>query len=183
MDNPKMRRALIAASIVAALVLAPVAEAHISVTPTVAAPGSDQVLTFTVPNERQHGAITGVLIGNGGLEVEAIEQKPGWRVIYTNGNIIAWEGGRIEPGRLERFSFSTTMPARARTIRFDAWERFGKTLEAYHPRLVVAVPSPLVTRDKSAHSLAKWALFVAAAAAALALGAWIVALGGWLKRG
>src|SRR2546422_7414409 len=75
MDNPRMRRAVIAAPIVAALVLAPIAEAHITVTPTVAPPGSDQVLTFTVPNEREHGAITGVLIGNGGLSVEAVGQK------------------------------------------------------------------------------------------------------------
>ena len=140
------------------------------------------MLTFTVPNEREHGAIRTVLIGNGGLHVESIEQKPGWRVVYTNGNIIAWEGGRIAPGRLERFSFAATMPPRPRTIRFDAWEGFGKELEAYHPRIAVGTAIPYGSRDKSAHSLAKWALFVALAAAALALGAWVVALAGWLKR-
>ena len=183
MDNGSMRRAFIAAVIVAAAIFTPVADAHITISPTRAAPGSDQILTFTVPNERVHGAITGVLIGNGRLKVEQIEQKPGWRVIYTNGNIVAWEGGRIGPGRLERFAFTATMPTRPRTIRFDAWERFGKTLEAYHPQLSVAPELATATRDRSARSLAKWALFVALAAAALAVGAWVVALGGWLKRG
>ena len=114
--------------------------------------------------------------------LEEIESPAGWNGTLV-GSSLRWSGGRIRPRQLQTFRVEA-FARRAGTITLDARIRYAKGGgETYHPRLIAGATAITHVRDKSAHSLAKWALFVALAAAALALGAWILALGGWLKRG
>ncbi len=179
-----MRRAFTLA-IVAALTLAPSALAHITVTPSRVAPGSDVVLSFVVPNEETSATIRSVTIDPpAGFRIEQTEDKPGWRLATRDSNPpgYVWSG-RIRPGSFTTFAVSVTAPQQPRALTFRASESFGSgRVLRYTPRVTVAAARSTAARDASAHELGKAALFVAIAAAALALGAGFLALGGWLKR-
>jgi hypothetical protein len=183
MDNARMRRAFIGVSIVAALIVVPSGWAHVTVTPTRVSPGADVVLQFAVPDERSDTSIVDFTVrAPTSLVLEEIESPAGWKGTLA-GSSLRWSGGKIEPRQLQTFRVEA-FARRAGTITLDARIRYAKGGgAAYHPRVVAGGPPSFHARDTGAHSLAKWALFVALAAAVLALGAWLVALGGWLKRG
>ena len=178
-----MRRAFIGVVIVAALIVVPSGWAHVTVTPTRVSQGADVVLQFAVPDERSETSIVDFRVRvPATLVLEEIESPPGWTGSLV-GSSLHWTGGRIGPRKLQIFHVEA-FARRAGPITLDARNRYAKGGgETYHPRLLAGRSPVPYARDKSAHSLAKWALFVALAAAALALGAWVVALGGWIKRG
>ena len=135
-----------------------------------------------MPDERSDTSIVSFTVrAPPSLVLEEIESPPGWQGTLA-GSLLRWTGGTIGPRKLQTFRVEA-FARRAGPITLDGRIRYAKGGgETYHPAVVAGGSPTFRARDRSAHSLAKWALFVALAAAAVALGAWIVALGGWLKR-
>jgi hypothetical protein len=173
-----VRRALIP-TIVIALAVAGKAGAHVTVSPTRAAPGADVLLTFVVPNETKADTITGLSIHvPAAFDYEGVEAPSGWR--RTPG-AAEWDGGRIGPGDFVTFGL-TGSAARRGEIVFNVDERYASgTVTHYRPTLTVAAPAPPAARDRGAHTLGIAALIVAGAAAALALAGFFLALAVWLR--
>jgi hypothetical protein len=176
-----MRRALTV--VIVALAAAPSAAAHVTITPTRAAPGSDVLLTFVVPNETGNDLIDGVtIVPPPGFDYEAVEAPPGFARGPVLARRIVWQRGSIEPGRFRTFGVSGTAPTKAARLVFLVYEHYrsGRTY-TYRPNLVVAAPAPASTRDRSSHTLATAALFVGIAAGVVAVGAFFLALAHWLR--
>jgi uncharacterized protein YcnI len=176
-----MRRALTV--VIVALAAVPSAAAHVTITPTRVAPGSDVVLTFVVPNETENDVINGVtIVPPRGFDYEAVEAPSG----FTRGPVparrIVWQRGSIEPGRFLTFGVSGTAPSKAATLVFLVYEHYRSgRVYTYKPSLVVAAPAPTSARDRSSHTLAKAALFVGIAAGAIAVATFFLALAHWLR--
>jgi uncharacterized protein YcnI len=176
-----MRRICIPA--IVALVLAPAAAAHVTITPTRAAPGSDVLVTFVVPNEGESGIGRVVVHLPGSFSAEGVSGPPGWELERQAGKLV-WSGGPIGPGRFVTFGLTGSAPSRAGDVIFRVDEVLtGGRTETSRPRLVVGSPPALSTKDRSAHTLGKAALFVAIAAGAVAVGAFFLALAQWLRGG
>lgn len=177
-----MRRAIVLA-IVATLVVAPGAFAHVTVTPTRAAPGADVLLTFVVPNEDPKVPIVGIVVRPPrAFDYEGVEGPPGWRV-ERRGHELAWSGGSVAPGSFVTFAL-TGSAANAGTLSFPVHEIYRDGREPrYLPRVVVAAPVATSGRDSGARTLGKAALFVAIAAGVVAVATFFLVLALWLRGG
>jgi uncharacterized protein YcnI len=176
-----VRRALTFA-IVAAAILAPSAEAHVTVTPTTAEPGSDQTFVFTVPNETDTGVANGFeVILPPRLDAEGAQAKPGWSVTREDRRVV-WSGGAIRPGEFEQFGISGSAPKSGTSVEFLVRESFanGPTY-TYHPTLRLTAPEPARGRDAGARSTARWALAVALVGVAVAVATFFLVLVLWLR--
>jgi hypothetical protein len=162
-----------------ALALAAPAAAHVSIVPSAVGAGSDVDVTISVPNEGDARGIVRVTIGiPAEFQLDDAEAKPGWTQMRT-GQAITWAGGRIPKGQYATFGLRGTAPRRAETVLFNVLvgSRSGKTT-TYRIALNVRTHA---ARDVGARTLGKAALFVALAAALLALGAGFLALYVWLR--
>jgi uncharacterized protein YcnI len=169
-------------AIVAAAILAPSAEGHVTVTPTTAEPGSDQTFVFTVPNETETGIANRFeVILPPGVEAEGAQAKPGWTVKREGGRVV-WSGGAIRPGEFEQFGISGSAPKSGASVRFVVRESFanGPTY-TYHPTLRLAFAEPARGRDSGARSVARWALAVAVVGLAVAVATFFLVLVLWLR--
>jgi hypothetical protein len=163
----------------AALVLAPPAAAHVSISPKAVAAGSEVDLLFSVPNEADAAGIVRVTIGiPPDFELDDAEAKEGWTQSRT-GQAITWAGGRIPQHQFARFAIRGTAPERSETVLFNVLvgSRGGETTTY---RIPIDVKKSAAD-DVGARTLGKAALIVAAAAAALALAAGFLALYVWLR--
>ena len=163
----------------AALVLAPAAAAHLSLTPKTVGAGSEVDLTFAVPNQSDPHGIVRVTLGiPAEFDVDDAEAKPGWTQTRA-AQAITWTGGRIPRGQYATFSIRGVAPARSAIVLFNVLvgSTAGKTT-TYRVGLNVKAHA---SRDTGARTLGKAALIVAIVAVLVALGAGFLALYVWLR--
>jgi uncharacterized protein YcnI len=163
----------------AALLLAAPAGAHLSIVPANVVKGSLVDLVFSVPNEGDSYGVDHVTLGiPQDFQLDDAEAKPGWSQSRT-GQAVTWWGGTISKGTYARFGIRGTAPARPETVLFNVLvgDRTGKSI-TYRVPLGVTAHGP---QDAGARSLAKAALIVAIAAAAIALAAGFIGLYLWLR--
>jgi uncharacterized protein YcnI len=164
---------------VVALIAAPAAGGHLSLTPKVVTVGSDVDVVFAVPNEDDATGVVRVTIGAPReFPLDDGEAKPGWTQIRA-GQAITWTGGRIPKHQFATFELRGTAPSRPGMVLFNVLvgSQKGETT-TYRVGLQVNANS---TRDTGARTLGKAALFIALGAAAVALAAAFIALYVWLR--
>jgi uncharacterized protein YcnI len=166
-------RAIWASSVAAALVLAPSAWAHLSVTPTKVPAGRLVDLTFSAPNADDAAGIDRVTVTPPpGFALDDAEAKPGWTQSRAGGSV-TWTGGNIPLREYATFGLRGTVPDRAGTIVFGVVvaDRNGTSVPY---RVGVEVAGEQTDYGKPA-------LALAVVAAVLALAAFFVALYVWLR--
>jgi uncharacterized protein YcnI len=162
-----------------ALVLAPAAGAHLSLTPKAVLVGNDVDVVFAVPNEDDPNGVVRVTIGAPReFEVDDGEAKPGWTQTRA-GQAITWSGGRIPEHQFATFVVRGTAPEQPGAVLFNVLvgSQKGKTT-TYRVALAVNAHS---SQDTGARTLGKAALFIALAAGGIALAAGFLALYVWLR--
>jgi len=166
-------------SVCSALVFAPSAWAHLSVSPTRVGVGEAVDLTFSAPNEDDDLGVDHVTLTLPvGFDLDDAEAKPGWTQSRAGGSI-TWTGGRIPKGQYATFGIRGTAPKTTGTVTFNVLvgDRTGKSI-TYRVGLDVVKST---TRDNGARSLGKAAIAVALLAGALALVGLFVGLYVWLR--
>ena len=166
-------------SVCSALVFAPSAWAHLSVSPTRVSVGEAVDLTFSAPNEDDDLGVDHVtLTVPAGFDLDDAEAKPGWTQSRAGGSI-TWSGGRIPKGQYATFGIRGNAPKTPGTVTFNVLvgDRTGKSI-TYRVDLDVVKST---TRDNGARSLGKAAIAVALLAGALALVGLFVGLYVWLR--
>ena len=166
-------------SVCSALVFAPSAWAHLSVSPTRVSVGEAVDLTFSAPNEDDDLGVDHVtLTVPAGFDLDDAEAKPGWTQSRAGGSI-TWSGGRIPKGQYATFGIRGNAPKTPGTVTFNVLvgDRTGKSI-TYRVGLDVVKST---TRDNGARSLGKAAIAVALLAGALALVGLFVGLYVWLR--
>jgi uncharacterized protein YcnI len=166
------------AALVALLLAAPAA-ANLSIVPATVVTGQVVELVFSVPNVGDTYGIDHVTFGiPQDFQLGDAEAKPGWSQSRT-GQAVTWSGGNIPKGTYARFGIRGTAPSHPETVLFNVLvgDRTGKS-STYRVALGVAAHGP---RDAGARSLAKAALIVAIAAAAIAFAAVFIGLYLWLR--
>jgi uncharacterized protein YcnI len=169
----------VALATLAALLLAPAAGAHLSIDPAKVQQGQLVDLVFSIPNADDAYGVDHVSLGiPQDFQLDDAEAKTGWSQSRT-GQAITWSGGQVPEGTFARFAIRGTAPRRAEIVLFNVLvgDRTGKSI-TYRVPLEVTANGP---QDAGARSLAKAALIVAIAAAAIALLAGFVALYVWLR--
>lgn len=162
-----------------ALVFAPSAWAHLSVSPTRVGVGEAVDLTFSAANEDDAVGIDHVTLRvPSDFDLDDAEAKPGWTQ-SRSGDAITWSGGRIPKGEYATFSIRGTAPSTTGTVTFNVLvgDRTGTSI-TYRVGLDV---SKSTTRDNGARTLGKAAIAVALAAAILGLLALFVGIYVWLR--
>ena len=123
-----MRKLVVmSASVLAVLVVAGPALAHVSVQPTEGVTGSFSRFVVRVPTERDDASTIKVEVQFPPLAFVSFQDVPGWErtvemqtldeplevfgeeLTETVGTV-TWEGGEIEPGEFQEFGFSARMP-------------------------------------------------------------------------
>jgi len=168
-----------AISVCSALLFAPSAWAHLSVSPTRVSVGEAVDLTFGAANEDDDLGVDHVtLTVPSGFDLDDAEAKPGWTQ-STSGDSVSWSGGRIPKGQYATFGIRGTAPASPGTVTFKVLvgDRSGKSITYQVGLDVVASTS----RDDGARSLGKAAIAVALLAGLLALAALFVGIYVWLR--
>ena len=166
-------------SVCSALVFAPSAWAHLSVSPTRVSVGEAVDLTFSAPNEDDAVGIDHVTLRvPPGFDLDDAEAKPGWTQTRA-GDTTTWSGGRIPAGEYATFAIRGTAPKTPGTVTFNVLvgDRTGKSV-TYRVGLDVAKST---TRDNGARTLGKAALGLALVGALLALAALFVGIYLWLR--
>jgi uncharacterized protein YcnI len=107
------------------LALAAPAAAHMIVLPATSEAGGWERYSLLVQMEKEDSATVRIqLMLPNGMEVVAIEAKPGWEGAYhpfpLGAATIRWTGGRILPGQMLSFDFMAWNPPAPRTISWDA---------------------------------------------------------------
>jgi uncharacterized protein YcnI len=169
----------VSSAVLAALVLAPAAGAHLSLDPNKVAKGALVDLTFSVPNEDDPSGVDRVTLGiPRQFDLDDAEAKPGWSQSRTR-QAVTWSGGNIPRGQYATFAIRGTAPSRSETVRFNVLvsDRTGRSI-TYRVDLEVVAH---LTEDSGARSLGTAALIVAIVAGALALGAGFFGLYLWLR--
>jgi uncharacterized protein YcnI len=147
--------------------------AHLSVSPTRAAPGAAVDLAFAAPNEDDALGVSRVtLTPPAGFDLDDAEAKPGWTQSRAGGSV-TWTGGNIPKGQYATFSIRGAAPTRAgaAVFRVAVGDREGASI-TYQVALDVTA---------GGHDWGTTALVVAIAAGALALVAFFLGLAVWLR--
>lgn len=97
------------------------AAAHILITPSASLPGSTQLYTITVPEERPVPTVGVEVHVPAGVVVVSFAAAPGWqRQISVNGagtvTAVTWSGGVILPGEYAQFGLYARNPDRAGSL-------------------------------------------------------------------
>jgi hypothetical protein len=168
----------------AALALPAQALAHVTVSPTRAAPGSLALLTFTVENELAAGAsrLDRVRIDvPAGVRVATAEAKPGWTA-RRGDRFVEWSGGSIDYREFDTFALTARLPPRSAPVVFRTTERFAAPAGGVqeYPTVLVVGAAPATAGGEDTE-LARVALVAALAAGGLALLAFAFGLARWLR--
>jgi len=120
------------------------APAHVIVTPDQSTAGSWERYTVLVPTEKSSATVRVEVRLPNGLQVIAVEAKPGWQGSYEPFPIgaarVEWKGGRIPEGEFVAFDFLAWNPQAPRPIEWQAtqWyedgssDRWGGSGDAEH---------------------------------------------------
>lgn len=183
------------AAIAAALFLAPVASAHVEISPVKVAPDSVARLTIEVPTERNVPTVKLEVKLPSGITAIKLATKPGWN--STNqGGVMTWSGGKIAPGHSDTFVFTAHVPnAPGTVLLFPAIQTYAKgpvvrwigaessdtpaprvTLEG-GPTKTIATTATTTAPDKGTSRTTTWAVI-----AGILLGLLAIVLAVWWRR-
>jgi uncharacterized protein YcnI len=128
-------------SVLAVLVVAGPALAHVTVQPTEGVTGSFSRFVVQVPTERDDASTIKLEVQFPPLAFVSFQDVPGWErtvemqtldeplevfgeeLTETVGTV-TWEGGEIEPNEFEEFGFSARMPEEVTTLEFAAIQTY-----------------------------------------------------------
>lgn len=90
--------------------------AHVVVQPRQSSAGATQTYTMRVPNERAVATVRLEIDFPTGVEISAVDEKPGWKLELkknASGTIIgaAWSGALLAPREVVEFTFTARNPA------------------------------------------------------------------------
>jgi len=119
-------------SLVAGLVAAGSAFAHVTVKPNEAGMGAFQTFTVGVPVEKDIPTVGMRLVIPEGLNYVTPNVKPGWKIdVKKSGSgedaavtEISWTGGSIPAGQRDEFAFSAQVPAQETTVQWKAYQTY-----------------------------------------------------------
>ncbi len=100
------------------------AAAHVMVLPAASTAGGVERYTVVVPTEGKSPTVRVELRLPMGVDVVAIESKPGWQgsnhPFPIGAATIGWTGGRIPPGEMVSFDFLALNPKAPRALTWNA---------------------------------------------------------------
>jgi uncharacterized protein YcnI len=106
------------------IALATPAAAHVVVLPATSTAGGWERYSLLVPTESDSPTVRVVLKLPLGIEIVAIEAKPGWDARHDpfplGAATLTWTGGRIPKGQMLSFDFMAWNPTTARTLTWEA---------------------------------------------------------------
>ena len=106
------------------LVLAHPAGAHVIVVPDTSEAAGWERYTVIVPTEKESPTVRVSVRLPNGMEVIAVESKPGWEGRYEpfplGASHVEWKGGRIGPGQFVAFDFLAWNPPAVKPISWEA---------------------------------------------------------------
>lgn len=114
-----------------ALAVAPLAEAHVTVSPPFVDDGTPSTVVFQTPNERPPHATTSLrLEAPAGIDLAIADPPPGWQLSVSEG-VATWTGGRIEHSSVVAFPLQVTAHTDAGLQTFKAVQAYddGETVE------------------------------------------------------
>lgn len=131
----------LSAMLMALVVLAPAAMAHVTIQPNEAVSGSFARFVVRVPNESEEASTIRVKLSLPPLASVRFEPKDGWKrkvkmtefdepieafdqEITEGVGSVTWSGGKIRPGEFLEFGFSAAMPDGEETITFQAIQTY-----------------------------------------------------------
>lgn len=142
----------LASALLALLLAAGVASAHVTVEPREGTARGFQRYTVRVPTERDVPTISVRLEFPEGVTVSSFQPKPGWqREVERDAQqrivAVTWSGGRIGPGEFDEFGFIARNPAEAGQIAWKAYQTYegGELVEwtgpagSEHPASVTTI--------------------------------------------
>ncbi|HEY2386078.1 MAG TPA: DUF1775 domain-containing protein [Candidatus Binatia bacterium] len=144
------------------LVLAAPAAAHMVVLPETSTTGGAQRYTLIVPTEGNSATVRIEVRLPMGVDVAAVESKPGWQAsnqaFPIGAATVRWAGGKIPPGEMMSFDFLAVNPPAARVLTWNAtqWyedgsnERWGDGADEEHH----ASTTTLVAAEAAGHDAA-----------------------------
>lgn len=120
----------LAVALLLGAVLAPGADAHVTLQPAAGRPADLQRYRLLVPNEETTAATTGIdLKLPTGITFALVEAAPGWRtqVVKQGGAIaqIRWRGGNVAPGGYAELHFIARNPVRTGALTWKALQRYA----------------------------------------------------------
>lgn len=133
-------------TLVALVLLAGIASAHVTVDPKSAAPGTFTVLTFRVPNERNATSTTSLKVtmpSDHPIPSVSVQPVAGWNVEVTRAKpaqktevegiavdevvtSVTWSGGEIKPGQFQEFKVSVgPLPSGTSSLVFPTQQTYS----------------------------------------------------------
>jgi uncharacterized protein YcnI len=143
----------VALALLLVLVLPVPVRAHVIVEPDQSEAGGWERYTILVPTEKESPTVRVELKLPTGMEVFAVESKPGWEGRYEpfpiGASRVEWKGGRIPNGEFVSFAFLAWNPPAARVVKWEAvqWyedgtsERWGGTGDDHHDSITTLKPA------------------------------------------
>jgi uncharacterized protein YcnI len=144
-------RVLLALVFLATLV--PAAAAHVIVTPESSEAGGWERYSVLVPTEKRSATVRVELRLPNGVDVVAVEAKPGWEGRYEPFPLgaarIEWKGGRIPEGQFVAFDFLAWNPTLPRPLQWEATQWYedgtsdrwgGRGDDAHHGSVTTLKP-------------------------------------------
>lgn len=148
---PRIVRTAAPVALLALLVAASTASAHVSVSPRQAPPDTNQTFTVRVPNEKPEPTVRVRVELPSGLTVSRFQPVPDWaRQVEQDSQqritSVTWSGGQIGDGEFQDFAFIARTPKENGTLTFRAFQTYqgGETVEWVNPEGQER-PAPLIT--------------------------------------
>lgn len=105
------------------------AAAHVVVKPAEVAPAQFQTFTVGVPNEKDLPTTQVKLVISDGVEHVTPTSKPGWQISMDKDGgavkSITWQGGAINAGLRDDFTFSAKVPAQQTDLQWKAYQTYS----------------------------------------------------------
>jgi len=128
-----MRKTMLLAAALAALVLPAAAFAHAHVSPSVVVKGQSEVFTLAVPTEKDGATTTSIeMTPPAGFNIDSFVPSPGWkRTVQQTGSgeeavitKVTWTGGNVPTGEDSAFSFLASASG-AKTYTFGVRQTYS----------------------------------------------------------
>ena len=127
-------------SVVAALVLAGPASAHVVATPAYLPSQSSESITLTAPNERSEPMTGFSVTAAEGLEIEHAHPAKGWSE-PVGGLTASWVGGSLASGEDARFGMTLKADAEPGIVRLEAEQSYGSGEVVRWPVAITVLPA------------------------------------------
>ena len=124
-----MRSGMVMAAILAGVLATSAARAHVVVLPDESEASGWERYTVIVPTEKDSPTVRVQVVLPVGMEVVAVESKPGWSGAYNpfplGAATVQWQGGQIPKNEFMSFEFLAWNPPKARTVSWVATQWFA----------------------------------------------------------